>query len=80
ALAGGFTLAIGLILTFLPTELPQWAIAALLAGGASTWALASFVFAGIDEPEAEPEDTSGQSAGDMWALVKGDRDLQRFLL
>ncbi|OHR20903.1 MFS transporter [Corynebacterium sp. HMSC034A01] len=80
ALAGGFTLAIGLILTFLPNNLPQWAIAALLAVGASMWALASLVFRGIDEPEAEPEAKDGQSMKEMWALVKGDRDLQKFLV
>lgn len=80
ALAGAFTLAIGLILTFLPNNLPQWALAALLAVGASTWALASLVFGGIDEPEAEPEAKDGQSMRQMWALVKSDRDLQKFLV
>ncbi|MCG7288615.1 MULTISPECIES: MFS transporter [unclassified Corynebacterium] len=80
ALAGAFTLAIGLLLTFLPNNLPQWTIAALLAAGALTWALASLVFSGIDEPEAEPESKDGQSMKEMWALVKGDRDLQKFLV
>lgn len=80
ALAGAFTLAIGLVLTFLPNDLPQWAIAALLAVGALTWALASLVFTGIDEPEAEPESKDGQSMKEMWALVKSDRDLQKFLV
>ncbi|MCP1387728.1 MFS transporter [Corynebacterium sp. TA-R-1] len=81
ALAGAFTLAIGLALTFLPNELPQWASAALLAGGASTWAFASLVFSGIEEPEADVDkDHDGTSLRDMWALVKSDRDLQRFLL
>ncbi|RUQ11554.1 MFS transporter [Corynebacterium genitalium] len=80
ALAGAFTLAIGLLLTFLPNNLPQWTIAALLAVGALTWALASLVFSGIDEPEAEPESNDGQSMKEMWALVKGDRDLQKFLV
>lgn len=80
ALAGAFTLAIGLLLTFLPNNLPQWTIAVLLAVGALTWALASLVFSGIDEPEAEPESKDGQSMKEMWALVKGDRDLQKFLV
>ncbi|MBF4547765.1 MFS transporter [Corynebacterium afermentans subsp. lipophilum] len=80
ALAGAFTLAIGLLLTFLPNNLPQWTIAALLAVGALTWALASLVFSGIDEPKAEPESKDGQSMKEMWALVKGDRDLQKFLV
>ena len=80
ALAGAFTLAIGLLLTFLPNNLPQWTIAALLAVGALTWALASLVFGGIDEPEAEPESNDGQSMKEMWALIKGDRDLQKFLV
>ena len=80
ALAGGFTLAIGLLLTFLPNNLPQWTIAALLAVGALTWALASLVFSGIDEPEAEPESKDGQSMKEMWALIKGGRDLQKFLV
>lgn len=80
ALAGAFTLAIGLILTFLPNNLPQWTIAALLAVGALMWALASLVFSGIEEPEAEPEAKDGQSMKEMWALVKSDRDLQKFLV
>ena len=79
-LAGVFTLAIGLLLTFLPNNLPQWTIAALLAVGALMWALASLVFSGIDEPEAEPESKDGQSMKEMWALIKGDRDLQKFLV
>ncbi|WJY97177.1 MFS transporter [Corynebacterium fournieri] len=80
ALAGAFTLAIGLILSVLPNDLPQWALVTLLAVGATTWALAALVFRGIDEPEAEPEAKDGQSLGQMWALIKGDRDLQRFLV
>ena len=80
ALAGGFTLAIGLALTFIPNELPQWAIAALLAGGAATWALASLVFTRIDEPTPDTDATSGQDLAEMWALVKSDTDLQRFLV
>lgn len=79
-LAGAFTLAIGLVLTFLPNDMPQWAIAALLGAGATTWALASLVFHGIEEPEAEPEDADGQSLHEMWTLIKEDRDLQRFLV
>lgn len=79
-LAGAFTLAIGLVLTFLPNDMPQWAIAALLGAGATTWALASLVFHGIEEPEAEPEDADGQSLHEMWTLIKQDRDLQRFLV
>ncbi|QYH20442.1 MFS transporter [Corynebacterium aquatimens] len=82
ALAGAFTLVIGLVLTFLPNELPQWAAAALLAAGASTWAFASLVFRGIKEPEAETDGTKGggSSLRDTWELVKSDSDLQRFLL
>ena len=80
ALAGAFTLAIGLILSVLPNDLPQWVLAVLLAVGATTWALASLVFRGIDEPEAKPQAKEGQSLGQMWALIKGDRDLQRFLV
>lgn len=79
-LAGAFTLAVGLILSFVPNDLPRWALAALLFGGALTWALASVVFRRIDEPEAEPAAKDGQSLAEMWALVKGDTDLQRFLL
>ena len=80
ALAGGFTLAIGLALTFIPNELPQWALAALLAGGAATWALASLVFTRIDEPTPDTDATDGQGLAEMWALVKSDTDLQRFLI
>lgn len=79
-LAGAFTLAVGLILSFVPNDLPRWALAALLLGGALTWALAAVVFRRIDEPEAEPAAKDGQSLAEMWALVKGDTDLQRFLL
>ena len=79
-LAGAFTLAVGLILSFVPNDLPRWALAALLFGGALTWALAAVVFRRIDEPEAEPAAKDGQSLAEMWALVKSDTDLQRFLL
>lgn len=79
-LAGAFTLAVGLILSFVPNDLPRWALAALLFGGALTWALAAVVFRRIDEPEAEPAAKDGQSLAEMWALVTGDTDLQRFLL
>lgn len=80
-LAGAFTLAIGLILMFIPDELPRWALAALLGLGASTWAFAAFVFAGIEEPEAEQSKKGGGSSlRRTWELVKGERDLQRFLL
>lgn len=79
-LAGAFTLAVGLILSFVPNDLPRWGLAALLFGGALTWALAAVVFRRIDEPEAEPAAKDGQSLAEMWALVKGDTDLQRFLL
>lgn len=80
ALVGGFTLAVGLVLMFMPKELPRAGLAALLALGASTWVLASLVFRGIDEPE--PENTRGERTGmrQLWQLVKGDRDLQAFLL
>lgn len=80
ALAGGFTLAIGLALSFIPNELPQWSLAALLAGGASMWALASLVFMRIDEPTPDTDTSNGQGFRDMWKLVTSDRDLQRFLI
>lgn len=80
ALAGAFTLAIGLILMVLPNELPRAGIALLLAIGASTWALASLVFRGIEEPEAEPQDNDRMGMRQVWQLVKGDKDLQMFLL
>ena len=64
----------------MPNDLPRWALAALLFGGALTWALAAVVFRRIDEPEAEPAAKDGQSLAEMWALVTGDTDLQRFLL
>ena len=80
-LAGAFTLAIGLILAVIPSDLPRWALAALLGLGAVMWALASAVFSRIEEPEAEvAERTGGSSLRRTWDLVKGDRDLQRFLI
>ena len=81
ALGGGFTLAVGLALTFLPNDLPRWVLVALLGLGASTWAFASIVFNGIKEPESNPDDnTTSHGFKEMWALVKGDRELQKFLI
>ena len=81
ALGGGFTLAVGLILFFLPNDLPEWGIVALLALGASMWAFASIVFSGIKEPAAEVEKSTGlHGFKQMWQLVKGDRALQNFLI
>lgn len=83
ALGGAFTLAVGLLLFFAREELPNWQIIALLAFGASTWVFAGFVFARIDEPvpdDSEITDNSGEGWGNMWELVKGDRQLQKFLL
>ena len=81
ALGGGFTLAVGLILFFLPNDLPEWGIVALLALGASMWAFASIVFSGIKEPAAEVEKSTGHHGfKQMWQLVKRDRALQNFLI
>ncbi|OEY23571.1 MFS transporter [Corynebacterium sp. BCW_4722] len=80
ALAGGFTLAVGLVLMFMPDKLPRAGLAGLLALGASTWALASLVFRGIAEPEPEIEHGERTGMRQLWQLVKGDRDLQAFLL
>ena len=83
ALSGAFTLAIGLVLTLLPNELPRWIIVALLLLGASTWAFASLVFRGISEPEAEDTD-SGTADGNWltvtWDLVSKDAQLRNFLV
>ena len=75
ALAGAFTLAVGLALMFVDVSLH-----ALLFGGAVTWALASFVFRGIDDPGAGDSDKDGANFKDILALVKEDKDLQRFLV
>ena len=81
ALSGGFTLAVGLLLSFLPNDLPRWVIVALLAGGASTWAFASLVFGTIKEPAEEPTPASNTNwAKATYDLVKGDRQLQKFLV
>lgn len=81
ALGGGFTLAVGLALTFLPNDLPRWILVLLLGIGASTWAIASLVFSGIKEPESEPDDNAATHGfKEMWSLVTGDRDLQKFLV
>lgn len=81
ALAGAFTLAIGAALMLLPEELPRWTLGALLAAGALTWVAASLVFAGIQEPEAEPQlDATERGFRDTLQLVRTDRQLQRFLL
>lgn len=81
ALAGAFTLAIGAALMLLPEELPRWTLGALLAAGALTWVAAALVFAGIQEPEAEPQlDATERGFRDTLQLVRTDRQLQRFLL
>ena len=81
ALAGAFTLAIGAALMLLPEELPRWTLGALLAAGALTWVAAALVFAGIQEPEAEPQpDATERGFRDTVQLVRTDRQLQRFLL
>lgn len=81
ALAGAFTLAIGAALMLLPEELPRWTLGGLLAVGALTWVAAALVFAGIHEPEAEPQlDATKHGFRDTLQLVRTDRQLQRFLL
>ena len=81
ALAGAFTLAIGAALMLLPEELPRWTLGALLAAGALTWVAAALVFAGIQEPAAEPQpDATERGFRDTVQLVRTDRQLQRFLL
>ena len=81
ALSGAFTLAIGLLLSFLPNDLPRWAIVVLLAVGASTWAFASLVFSTIKEPAEEPSSKNKENwAKQTYDLVKGDRQLQKFLV
>ena len=81
ALSGTFTLAIGLLLSFLPNDLPRWAIVVLLAVGASTWAFASLVFSTIKEPAEEPSPKNKENwAKQTYDLVKGDRQLQKFLV
>ena len=81
ALGGAFTLAVGLGLTFLPNDLPRWVLVTLLGAGAATWAFASLVFTGIKEPESEPDDNAtAHGFTQMWELIKGDRDLQKFLV
>ncbi|GAB3086693.1 MFS transporter [Corynebacterium aquatimens] len=82
ALGGAFTLVVGLVLFFARDELPNWQIIALLSLGAATWVLASFVFARIDEPVPDDvdDDATHHGWGNMWELVKGDRQLQKFLL
>lgn len=81
ALSGAFTLAIGLLLSFLPNDLPRWVIVALLAVGASTWAFASLVFRSIKEPAEDPSPKSKENwAKQTYDLVKGDRQLQKFLV
>lgn len=91
ALGGGFTLAVGLALFFLPNDLPRWGIATLIGIGAAAWGIAGSVFMTIREPEYEPDhgedngdnDRSAATAHgfvDMWVLIKSDRQLQNFLI
>ncbi|MCG7278418.1 MFS transporter [Corynebacterium imitans] len=81
ALSGAFTLGIGLVLWLLPNDLPRWAIVVLLAVGASTWAFASLVFSTIKEPAEAPSPKSKDNwAKQTYDLVKGDRQLQKFLV
>ncbi|AWB83722.1 MFS transporter [Corynebacterium liangguodongii] len=85
ALAGAFTLAIGLAMMLLPGEPPRWIIVALLAFGASTWALASLVFAGVREPVAELGSAAASDEQEgwlkaTWNLVSQDKQLRSFLI
>ncbi|MDY5785840.1 MFS transporter [Corynebacterium sp.] len=82
ALSGFFTLAIGLGLSFLPAQLPHWAIVALLAGGAATWFVATAVFARIQEP---PGGHTVETFDAGWLratidLVRDDKELRQFLI
>nr|WP_311342461.1 MFS transporter [Corynebacterium riegelii] len=75
ALAGAFTLAVGVGLMFVDVSLHV-----LLFAGAVTWALASLVFQSIDEPEPEDSKKDTASFRDILGLVKENKDLQRFLV
>lgn len=81
ALSGGFTLAIGVLFSLLPNDVPRWVIVVLLAAGAAMWALAALIFASIKEPTEDPEPKSSEGwVQRTWDLVKDDRHLQKFLV
>ncbi|BAC17827.1 hypothetical protein [Corynebacterium efficiens YS-314] len=52
AIGGGVGLAVGLAITFLlDTDSPPWVLAATVIASSFSWLIASFIFAGIREPD-----------------------------
>ncbi|WKD57971.1 Major Facilitator Superfamily protein [Corynebacterium capitovis DSM 44611] len=83
ALTGAATLVIGFGLSAVPDSAPRWVVAALLGGGAATWAFAAIVFAGVREPVAKgrPSSTDGHNwLAETLALLREDRKVRSFLL
>lgn len=81
ALGGGATLLIGVIL-FLLGELTIFTIGTLLLVGASTWALAAWVFSHVNEPvpEGEHEGIDKSWWSDTWQLFTSDAQFRNFVI
>lgn len=83
ALGGGVALAIGLVLFFLPGQVPIWLIATLIFGAAAAWLIAALIFHTIREPEYEdqvPADINRGWFRDCVELFTGDREFRRFVI
>lgn len=82
ALGGAVAIVVGGGLGLLGSDIPRWALAALIAAGAVAWAVAAVVFATIREPESE-EQPQGLKRGwwqDTWGLFTQDRAFRRFVV
>lgn len=79
ALTGGVALAAGLGLS-LVTDLPRWALAALLLAGAAAWALGAVSFTGVVEPVSKATTQPSRWWSDTWSLLTDDPAFRRFVL
>lgn len=83
ALGGAVALAIGVLLWFLPGQIPAWLIAALIFAAAAAWVIAALAFRGIREPEPENIARLSAARGWLWDCLQpltGDRDFRWFVI
>lgn len=87
-IGGVVGLLVGLLLTFLLDEdSPTWILAATIIASSFSWLIASFVFAGIREPEQEDSQgaTKDPQEGNHWLascflLLRDDRNFRNFVI
>ena len=82
ALSGLVALIIGVALWFVPTPLPKWLLAALIAVGGAAWAVAVPVFSHIDEPveDSDPQPMNSSWWRDTWSLFTADKQFRSFVI